>query len=646
MSTGSDRSSCRANCKEGQGPLVRARVIEPPLSALAKLRQPLTEGERRVLDWFLEILPTGWEIYIQPHLNGLRPDFVLLHPRCGIAVYEVKDWDLQGMAYFVSVDADAPRLMGRKDGKTFCLGRKDPVTAIDRYKREIHGLYVPSLSPTDGYGAIVAGVIFTSATTLAAAALLLPLREFRRHNDHAKLYPVIGTDFIGRTDESTLRAVLWSARKPDENRMSDRVAADLRHWLVEPAFVRDQRTPLAQLLTPRQRALCTNKERVRFRRVKGPAGSGKSLVLAGRAAELAMQGKRVLVVSYNITLISYLLDLAVQYAQSGAVRRQITALNFHHWCRRVADLVGEDRAYLALWKGADPEDVLRTTLPDKAREWAVALEDDARWDAILVDEGQDFLPSWWDAIRASLAKDGDNEALLVADRQQNVYGIEPWTEQEMSGAGFRGPWGQLDRSFRMSARLCRLAADFVDRFQPDADDHRPVPPQGELEFRTELRWIQVERLEFSARACVNAMLEILDRSHDDPVAVAELVCLVDREDIGRDIVGGLQDKGIRVLHTFGRGESEAKRKQDGRRKKLGFFRGDARVKVTTIQSFKGWENRALVVQISDASDRVGLALAYAGITRLKQDDRGCFLSVICSAPELREYGRTWVQAPG
>ena len=90
------------------------------------------------------------------------------------------------------------------------------------------------------------------------------------------------------------------------------------------------------------------------------------------------------------------------------------------------------------------------------------------------------------------------------------------------------------------------------------------------------------------------------------------------------------------------GQTQSDKDKDGRRRKLAFFRGDARVKVTTIQSFKGWENRALVVQISKASDTTGLALAYAAITRLKKDDRGSFLTVICSAPQLREFGQTWL----
>lgn len=620
-----------------------ARVIDPPLSSLPSLRQPLNDGERRVLEWFIEILPIGWEIYVQPHLNGLRPDFVLLHPRCGIAVYEVKDWNLHGLDYFVDAeDRHRPRLMGCRDGKTFSLAPHDPVSAIDRYKREIHGLYVPSLPAGSGLGAIVAGVIFPSASTRDVEDLLNPLRWAKGHTEFPKLYPVIGAEFLERRDERALRTLLNSARRVDD-RMNDRVATELRHWLVEPSFSRDQRVPLAQLMTPRQKSLCINKEGVRFRRVKGPAGSGKSLVLAGRAAELAMQGRRVLVLTFNITLINYLLDQAVQYAQSGAVRRQITALNFHYWCRRVAELAGKEREYKALWSesGEDDVEILRNKLPSAAALWAAALEEKCRWDAVLVDEGQDFLPAWWGAIRAALRSDGSGEAMLVADQQQNVYGVKPWTDMEMSGAGFRGPWGVLEVSHRMSPSLCQRAVDFVDRFQPDIDQHRPIPAQGELEYRTELRWLQIDPAAPAAAACFDALLDILSISDDDPVAVAELVCIVDREDIGLEIVRLLEGKRIRVLHTFGIGPTRSERDADGRRRKLAFFRGDARVKVTTIQSFKGWESRALVVHISKASNPTDLALAYAAITRLKQDDRGCFLTVVCSTPELREFGQTW-----
>lgn len=622
-----------------------ARIIDPPLEALTRLRQPLNEGELRVLDWFMQILPSGWEIYIQPHLNGLRPDFVLMHPQRGVAVYEVKDWNLLGMDYFVEPGRHGPQLMGYRDGKTFRLGSRDPVAAIDLYKSELSDLYVPSLTAAGGFGLIVAGIIFTSATTQAAIDLLGPLRDSRGHSKLKALYPVIGAEMLEHVDDHSLRILLPTARKIDI-RMDKKVAAELRHWLVEPSFSRDQRAPLSQLMTPKQKSLCLNREKVRFRRIRGPAGCGKSLVLAGRASELAAQGKRVLIVTFNITLINYLLDLAVQYSQSGKVRDQITALNFHHLCKRISELVGSEKEYESLWSdgknsSVNTDLVLRSLLPKLAKSWASLLDDEDRWDAVLVDEGQDFLPTWWDALRTCLPTDGSGEALLVADRQQNIYATPRWTELEMGGAGFRGAWVELEHSYRMSPKLCQLAGDFVDRFMPSSEEHRPIAPQAEIEFRTVLRWQQLDDVDSVAEECVAAMERILSASERDPIAVAELVCIVDKDETGLEVVRLLRDKNFKVLHTFGIGATAEEKDRDGRSKKRGFFKGDARVKVTTIQSFKGWEGRALVVQISKASNLASLSVAYTAITRLKRDDRGCYLSVVCNAPELREFGASW-----
>ena len=74
---------------------------------------------------------------------------------------------------------------------------------------------------------------------------------------------------------------------------------------------------------------------------------------------------------------------------------------------------------------------------------------------------------------------------------------------------------------------------------------------------------------------------------------------------------------------------------------MGFFMGDARVKATTLHSFKGWESRLLVVHVGHAIGSDGLASVYAALTRLKRSPEGSWLTVVCSAPELSEYGRTW-----
>ncbi|MGF6920630.1 hypothetical protein [Paraburkholderia sp. 40] len=70
---------------------------------------------------------------------------------------------------------------------------------------------------------------------------------------------------------------------------------------------------------------------------------------------------------------------------------------------------------------------------------------------------------------------------------------------------------------------------------------------------------------------------------------------------------------------------------------------DARIKATTLHSFKGWEGRLLVVYIAQATDAKNFALIYAGPTRLKRSTGGSWLTVVCSAPDLEEFGRKWPQ---
>ena len=68
--------------------------IYPTWEQINTLKAPLTEGEYALAKYLDSYLSADWEIYLQPYLNGDRPDVVLLHPRIGIVIYEVKDWNL------------------------------------------------------------------------------------------------------------------------------------------------------------------------------------------------------------------------------------------------------------------------------------------------------------------------------------------------------------------------------------------------------------------------------------------------------------------------------------------------------------------------------------------------------------------------
>ena len=99
-----------------------ADLVYPDLEDLKRSHQPLTQGEWQVLDVLRENLGEGWEIYVQPHLNGLKPDFVVINPKIGIAVYEVKDWDTNSTEYrFVNKDGKATLMATLRQGQRFTV---------------------------------------------------------------------------------------------------------------------------------------------------------------------------------------------------------------------------------------------------------------------------------------------------------------------------------------------------------------------------------------------------------------------------------------------------------------------------------------------------------------------------------------------
>ena len=65
------------------------------------------------------------------------------------------------------------------------------------------------------------------------------------------------------------------------------------------------------------------------------------------------------------------------------------------------------------------------------------------------------------------------------------------------------------------------------------------------------------------------------------------------------------------------------------------------MKATTIHSFKGYEARAIVIFIDENSYQPTKELLYVGLTRLREDQDGTYITVVSGHPKLAEYGRSW-----
>lgn len=636
--------------------------MEPKVVSSRPRSTSLMPGERALLDLFKSQLAPEWEIYVQPFLNGLRPDFVLLNPNVGVAVFEVKDWQPDVRSYRVTQNR---RILVADGGGTEEV-LEDPVGKIRLYRDELFNLYCPRLQRPAGVAAVTAGLVFARAKESSIRPLLGKLRHPADPAAAQRYQPV---SFAEQLQEMDIDTIFPEWQRRSSCLMDEDTAEDLRSWMREPLHAREARAPL--VLDSHQRQLATTRTKTGYRRVKGPAGSGKSMVLAARAVEIARTGRSVLVTSYNITLINYLRGLAARYQASERELRQddtspldLTFLNFHLWCKRVCLQAGRGEEYLDLWRdggqGNEPHDIgepldgesstaedldeeslrhiVEEMLPQLVRRIYQSGNSVPLWDAILVDEGQDYLPEWWDVLRLALRPGG--EMVLAADKTQNVYGTaQAWTDKRMSGMGFSGDWSSLAYAYRMPVGLMPLVQTFATTFLTGAELDLPTPPpewaQMELAglYPLACEWVHVSDPQ---RLAVVSALEILRVMAVLPQSLGQSdLCFVCASTaVGREISQVLQSKRVRVLQTFSKEER-------GQREKRAFFLKSGRIKGTTIHSFKGWEAPALVVCIQDVRTIEDRALLYTALTRTLRNAGGSVLRVVSSSPELRAYGRTW-----
>ena len=88
-------------------------------------------------------------------------------------------------------------------------------------------------------------------------------------------------------------------------------------------------------LTPQQKILITHTPNS-WRRVKGVAGAGKTIVITQKAASIASNQKRVLVVCFNKTLKSYIKE-NIEKAREEFDWNLIECYHFHEFLKIFAE---------------------------------------------------------------------------------------------------------------------------------------------------------------------------------------------------------------------------------------------------------------------------------------------------------------------
>ncbi len=139
--------------------------------------------------------------------------------------------------------------------------------------------------------------------------------------------------------------------------------------------------------------------------IKGCAGSGKTIMAVKKAKQLALEGKSVLLLCYNNLLAEKLAAETKDYPG-------IIAKTYHNFCGSELDKAGIKTENIN-----SKQEFYQRELPEKFLN--LIAEKPINFDAVIVDEGQDFLEQYWITIDELVRK--DSYYYIFYDPDQNLF---------------------------------------------------------------------------------------------------------------------------------------------------------------------------------------------------------------------------------
>lgn len=151
--------------------------------------------------------------------------------------------------------------------------------------------------------------------------------------------------------------------------------------------------------------------------VSGGAGTGKTLIALAKAKQLAQEGLSVLLLCYNRPLAD---SLALGLRDIPSIRAQ----SYHQLCeQRIRQAAELGRNLLAeavdAYPGAGDKHRFDTQLPFALALSAEVLEE--RFDAVVVDEAQDFSDEYWFGVELLLRDQEHGHLYVFIDENQTLY---------------------------------------------------------------------------------------------------------------------------------------------------------------------------------------------------------------------------------
>jgi hypothetical protein len=363
-----------------------------------------SHAERQVFEALERALPDGYDVL--HHVSWVQrrrgsggkdgeTDFVIAHPSRGVLVLEVKGG-------LVRYEAAGGRWLTRPFGTNDDIVIRDPFQQATDAKYDLRRWLQELPGWRREWGPFGHAVAFPGGLLHGAP---LPQME-----------PKLVVDASDLAGDDKLRAKVevafdyWHDGSRLDSTGAIRVVEALAHDLEirQPlGLAVDEADREILRLSDQQLGVLRTLAGARRVAVSGPAGSGKTLLAVEKARRLAADGFRTLLTCFNRPLADYL-------RASLAGTEGLDVLSFHQLCHQLA---GEAR--LALPAGA-------SWTPREWEQVAGLLEPAAdrlgpRYDALVVDEAQDFDDDWWLPLQTLLHEPDRGVVYVFHDSNQAIY---------------------------------------------------------------------------------------------------------------------------------------------------------------------------------------------------------------------------------
>ena len=394
------------------------------IPALGSCVSRMTSGERRVAERLEQKLDADYLLWYDVAVGPRHqhPDFVVMHPRRGILILEVKDWRLSTL---IQANPQTWDIHTETGPKTL----SSPLEQARQYAHQVvHALERdPQLvQPAGRHQGKLAfpwsyGVVLPNITRA----------QFEKAELHHALEPhrvVCQDEMLESVEPEALQSRLWDMFPFMMGGVMSLPQLDRVRWIMFPEVrvpTQDalfDETDAAAELPGIMRVLDLQQEQLArslgdgHRVIHGVAGSGKTMLLGYRAEHLAKAAtaasKPVLILCYNEPLAR---QLASVMAAKGIADR-VQAVHFHKWCYAQLKAYGQERPANNQSVTDKMAEMVQRVITGVDRRQIPS----GQYQAVLIDEGHDFAPEWLKLV-VQMVDPATNSLLVLYDDAQSIY---------------------------------------------------------------------------------------------------------------------------------------------------------------------------------------------------------------------------------